>query len=230
MNAKSSTHSRVELPSSQTLTESVLAVLEQDIISGRLRPRERLIETELSLRLGISRAPIREALRMLESEGLVSKGPRGLQVTDISLEEVSEIFEILANLEELYTRRAVERVSREDRKTMAALLSQMEACVKVDEVERYFELNDRFHLVLRNACPNRRVIQVLSSLGKQTLRFRRFAMSLPGRLSESIKEHRRIMEAVERGDAAAAGQRARESAEQAYRMLTEFLQRSGTFL
>jgi DNA-binding GntR family transcriptional regulator len=206
-----------------TLAQTVARDLEEDILAGRLRPRERLIETDLADRFSVSRAPVREALRMLEREGLVSRSPRGLQVSEPSLDEVREAFEVLADLEELYTRRAVPRLAPQDLKRMKALLTEMSAAAARDDVKRYSAANDQFHGVFRDACPNRTLIRLIASVAKKTSRFRRMAMSMPGRLSHSLPEHKKILEAVVAGDAFAAGQRARESAERAYLELFEFL-------
>ncbi len=214
----------------RSLSAVILAALDSEIISGALKPRERLVETELAARFGASRAPVREALRALQREGLVANGPRGLQVADVSREEAGEIFEVLADLEELYTRRAVPHISLGEVAEMSRLLKRMERAAAEADVQRYFELNDAFHDVIRNACPNRTLIQLLASLGKRTPRFRRLAMSLPGRLEKSIEEHRRILDAVRQGDAEAAGRRARESAERAYRALNAFLENSSPFV
>lgn len=206
-----------------TLAQTVARDLEEDILAGRLRPRERLIESDLADRFSVSRAPVREALRMLEREGLVSRSPRGLQVSEPSLDEVREAFEVLADLEELYTRRAVPRLAPQDVKRMKSLLAEMSAAAADDDVKRYSAANDQFHGVLRDACPNRTLIRLIASVAKKTSRFRRMAMSMPGRLSHSLPEHKKILEAVVAGDALAAGQRARESAERAYLELFEFL-------
>jgi DNA-binding GntR family transcriptional regulator len=206
-----------------TLAQTVARDLEEDILAGRLRPRERLIETDLADRFSVSRAPVREALRMLEREGLVSRSPRGLQVSEPSLDEVREAFEVLADLEELYTRRATPRLTPQGVKRMKSLLTEMSAAAAADDVKRYFAANDLFHGVLRDACPNRTLIRLIASMAKKTTRFRRMAMSMPGRLSHSLPEHKKILEAVATGDAMAAGQRARDSAERAYLELFEFL-------
>lgn len=208
----------------ETLTAAVARRLEEEILSGALRPRERLVETELAARFEVSRAPVREALRMLEHDGLVARGARGLQVAEVSLVEVGEIFEVLADFEELYTRRAVPHLTPADIARMGDRLNEMETTAATNDLRRYFDLNDEFHRVLRDACPNRTLIGLLGGLGKKTLRFRRMAMSLPGRLPHSLAEHRAILGAVARTDAVAAGLCARASAERAYHELLEFLQ------
>jgi DNA-binding GntR family transcriptional regulator len=210
-------------PGKPSRAHDVAARLEAEIIAGERKPRERLVELDLAARFGVSRGPVREALRMLEREGLVVSDIRGMHVAAITPAEVADIFEILAHLEELFTARAAPHLAAEGRGRMGRLLDEMAAAVADGDVRRYFDLNIQFHAVIRAACPNRRLIDLLGSLGKATLRYRHLAMSLPGRLPVSLEEHRRILQALKAGDAAAAGRRARESAERAYAELNRFL-------
>ncbi|HET8577613.1 MAG TPA: GntR family transcriptional regulator [Methylomirabilota bacterium] len=197
--------------------------LEAEIIAGERKPRERLVEVDLAARFRVSRAPVREALRMLEREGLVVSDTRGAQVAAITPGEVADIFEILAHLEELYTSRAAPHLNPEAMVRMREVVNQMAAAASASDVRRYFDLNIEFHAIIRDACPNRRLVTLLDSLGKATLRYRHLAMSLPGRLPVSLEEHRRILKALEAGDAQAAGRCARESAERAFAQLNRFL-------
>jgi DNA-binding GntR family transcriptional regulator len=206
-----------------SLAHAIAARLEAEIIAGDRKPRERLVELELAARFKVSRSPVREALRMLEREGLVVSDTRGVYVAAITPQEVADIFEILAHLEELYTARAAPHIAPEGLARMRDVLDQMAVAVREGDVRRYFDLNIQFHAVIREACPNRRLIDLLGSLGKATLRYRHLAMSLPGRLPVSLEEHRRILRALEAGDAQAAGRYARESAERAFAELNRFL-------
>jgi len=218
------------LERSQSLAEEVAEALEEAIIAGRLLPRQRLIEVELASQYSVSRAPVREALRILERDGLVSKTTQGFEVTDITIEEAADIFEILAHLEELYTRRAQPQIGPSGLRRLQKTLDAMATAVRRNDIATYYSLNLDFHTIIRNACPNRALIDLLASLGKKTLRFRRFAMSIPGRMPESLAEHRRIYSALRRGDAEAAGRHARESAEQAYAGLARLLKHSTTVI
>jgi DNA-binding GntR family transcriptional regulator len=230
MPTRPSTKKKVSQAQAVSRAYEIASQLEAEIISGKRKPRERLVELELAAQFGASRAPVREALRLLEREGLVSSGPRGAQVTAITPEEVADIFEILANLEELYTSRATPHVAPEALQKMERVLAEMAGAVKANDVPRYFDLNIGFHHFIRAACPNRWLIKLLESLGKQTLRYRHLAMSLPGRLPVSLEEHRQIWEALKQRDAAAAGQRARTSAERAYTALIDLLKQNPQLL
>src|SRR5688500_17943041 len=121
------------LPASSRAYE-LSARLEAEIITGKRKPRERLIELELASAFGVSRAPVREALRMLEREGLVSNGPRGVQVAAITSEEVTDTFEILAYLEELYTSRAAPHIGADGVARMQRILEDMGQAVEVNDV------------------------------------------------------------------------------------------------
>lgn len=207
----------------RSLGAGIAAALEEAIIAGRLRPRQRLIELDIGAEHGVSRAPVREALQMLERDGLVQRTARGFEVAGVSAAEAADIFEILAHLEELHTRRAAEHIGPSDVRTLRALLAEMAVAVRKDDVAGYYGLNIRFHQIIRDACPNQTLIQLLESLGKKTLRLRRIAMSISGRMPISLAEHQRIVAAIAAKDPVLAGQRARESAEQAYTTLAEFL-------
>lgn len=214
----------------RSLADEIAAALEEEIMSGALKPRDRLIETDIALRFRVSRAPVREALRLLERERLVERGTQGLQVTDISLSEAVDIFEILGHLEEIYTSRATPNIGEDDLRLLARILDEMESAAAAGDVATYYGLNLKFHGVIQDACPNRTLVTLMESLKKKTLRFRRLAMSLPGRIRDSVEEHRRIYAAIERRDAAAAGRAARESAERAYKALARILENSAALI
>ena len=230
MSTKASSKEKASRAPAVSRAYEIASQLESDIISGKRKPRERLVELELAAQFGASRAPVREALRLLEREGLVTSGFRGAQVTAITPEEVADIFEILANLEELYTCRATPHVAPEALRDLEHVLAEMARAVTANDVPRYFDLNISFHHVIREACPNRWLIKLLESLGKQTLRYRHLAMSLPGRLPVSLEEHQQIWEALTQRDSAAAGQRARISAERAYTALIDLLKQNPQLL
>jgi DNA-binding GntR family transcriptional regulator len=207
----------------RNLAAGIAAALEEAIIAGRLGPRQRLIELEIGAAHGVSRAPVREALLMLQRDGLVVRAGRGFEVAGVSAAEAADMFEILAHLEELTTRLATPHLGAPGLRALRGILRDMAAVSRRDDVAAYYALNIRFHQIIRDACPNRPLIDLLDSLGKKTLRLRRLAMSIAGRMPVPLVEHQRILAVLEKGDAAAAGRRARESAEQAYAALAAFL-------
>ena len=110
--------------------QEIAAQLEREIINGVRRPGERLVELELAAKFGVSRVPVREALLLLEGEGLVRQGSRGVHVAEITIEEMSETFQILACLEEELTRSAASKVTPEDLGQMEKIVRRMDAAVR----------------------------------------------------------------------------------------------------
>jgi DNA-binding GntR family transcriptional regulator len=200
-------------PLTMSLPEQIAARLSERITSGHYAPGRRVMEQEISLEFGVSRGPVREALRLLERDGLVTILPRrGAQVTRLSIEEVREIFDIRASLNGLRDRQIAEGSDR------ARLLPALESGVvrlarlapapaDADEyVETVFELNR----LLNDSTPNRRLRAILASLALQTLRYSRLGLSTPQRRQQSVGNWRRLVKAVREGD----GLEAQRAAEQ----------------
>lgn len=200
-------------PLTLSLSEQIAARLSERITTGAYAPGRRVMEQEVSLEFGVSRGPVREALRLLEREGLVTILPRrGAQVTRLSIEEVREIFDIRASLNGLRDRTIAESADRgrvlpvleEEVATLARLARDPGAG---DEyVETVFRLNG----LLNEAGSNRRLRAILASLALQTLRYSRLGLSTPTRRLQSVGNWQRLVKAVRDGD----GLEAQRAAEQ----------------
>ncbi len=189
------------------LTERVGGFLEKLIIEGIFKPRERLIETELSTALGVSRAPIREALRALEREELVTFSPgRGAMVAEITEKEIQDVYLIRTTLESLAVKIAAVKMSREILAELDAIYKLMEKAANNRELSSYFKFNQEFHDKIMDAADNEKLSKILKNLGKQTLRFRFFALSAPGQLEQSMENHRLLLAALKSKDADRAGE------------------------
>ncbi len=189
------------------LTERVGAFLEKMIIEGILKPRERLIETELSAALGVSRPPIREALRALEKEELVTFSPgRGAMVAEITEKEIQDVYLIRTTLESLAVKIAASKMTRKILVQLEVLYKMMEKAAKNGELSSYFKYNQDFHDKIMGAADNEKLSKILRNLGKQTVRFRFFALSAPGRLEQSMENHRLLLAALKSNDAEQASQ------------------------
>jgi DNA-binding GntR family transcriptional regulator len=208
--------------------ERVREYLEKRIIEGDLRPGQRLIEKDISQELGLSRSPVREALRSLTADGLVEFHPRrGGYVTYFSLEEIGDTFLVFEALETLSTGLAATGITGPQIKALRRLLLDMRRAVAADDVGKYFQLNARFHQTIYQAAGNRPLERLLLNLGKQLTRFRFAALGTPGRVAISLQEHRRLVAALERGDEARAIELARLSVIHARRALLVSLGVSG---
>ncbi|MFQ5841100.1 MAG: GntR family transcriptional regulator [Thermodesulfobacteriota bacterium] len=209
----------------KSLVDQIVQGLEKEILEGALKPGERIIEAAICKRLGISRSPVREAFRILESEGFVVRENRkGISVAKITRQEAEDIYLIRANLESLATYLAVKKQNPEVLQGLKKLHNRMNAVASEGNVRAYHNLNLKFHDILINACENRRLIQLIKTFGKQTMRYRLEASSVPGWMNSSLKIHEAIIQSFESGDAEEA-ERLRKNAIVSH--IGRFKQKSG---
>lgn len=187
----------IQLDTYRSLREVVSDALRQAIKDGRLSPGQRLREITLADTLGVSRTPIREAIRQLEQEGFVVMVPRrGTYVADISLKDIAQVFEIRGALEELAAGLAAEWITTEELECLERILVEINGYIERDEFERIVDADVRFHDVLYQASRNQRLVDILHNLREQMLRFRSISMHYPGRLTATWEEHRQMVENI----------------------------------
>jgi phosphonate utilization transcriptional regulator len=197
--------SPLEILQSHSLTMLVKEELERMIVAGELAAGAKLNEIALATRLGVSRGPVREAFRALQEAGLVRvEKNRGVFVRQVSLEEADEIFELRAVLEAWAGRRVAERSTPLQVKALRGLVERMEKAAARRDVDAYHPLNLQFHDALVEAAGNAKLTAAYRRLVNELNLFRRQTLARDDRLPESVREHRRILEAVATGDAAAA--------------------------
>ena len=199
--------SALALLRSHSLTSLVQRELEHRILSGALSPGDKLNEEDIAGQLEVSRGPVREAFRALESSGLVRlEKNRGVFVREVSIAEADEIYEVRAGLDQLIGRLAAARATAADVASLRRLLRQMQAAAKARDVEAYYPLNVRFHELLAELAGNgtllstyRRLVNELHLYRRETLD--RGADSFP----TSTREHADIVDAIARKDGERAG-------------------------
>ncbi len=175
--------------------------LESAILTGRLKPRERLVEKALAERLGMSRTPIREALRRLEERGMVRILPhRGAVVSDISPSDVENIYAVRSYLEVFAARLAAQRISRAGLTWVAGMEAVHAKLAGGRDVRSLMLTNDRFHDAIYGATENPCLVELIQQLRRQVHVVRFNAWALPERIARSLAEHRRMVEALEAGD------------------------------
>lgn len=217
----------INLDSYQPLREAVCETLRDAIRKGVLEPGERLMEVQLADELGISRTPVREAIRKLEQEGYVIMMPRrGTYVSDVSVSDIKEIFEIRSALESLATGLAARRIETNELETLQKLLTEIEGYIEKNDIEKIVETDVRFHEVLYQVSRNERLVGIIHNLKEQLARFRTLSMSYPGRLLETLEEHRDMVEAIAEGDASAARDAAEHHMDRAEETLLKALRKS----
>jgi DNA-binding GntR family transcriptional regulator len=185
---------------SPTRGDRLRRALEDEILGGRLSPGTRLDETALAEQFGVSRTPVREALKQLASAGLIEIRPRqGAFVVELTMAEIFEIFELMAELEALCAGLAARRMSQEER---ARLIEAHRACERIareEEPEAFYAANNAFHEIVYRGSHNRFVERETRALRNRIHPYRRFITYRPGRLARSIAEHAAILEAIVAG-------------------------------
>ncbi|MGI6452639.1 MAG: GntR family transcriptional regulator [Syntrophomonadaceae bacterium] len=218
----------VNLDSYKPLRELVLEAIREAIINGTLKPRERLMEIQLAEELGVSRTPIREALRKLELEGFIVMVPRkGAFVADISFKDITEVFEIRAALESLAAGLAAERITDEEIEALERNLVAKAEAIAANDLQKLVEVDTNFHETIYQASRNQRLRSIISNLREQIQRFRTQSLSFPGRMKYSLAEHRAIVEAIEARDTHLARQLAQEHIENAENSILESIKKDG---
>ncbi|MBI1621671.1 GntR family transcriptional regulator [Aquamicrobium zhengzhouense] len=178
------------------------------ILSGELKPGQRVAEIPLAQSFNVSRGPVREALRILEHEGLVTFSPRrGAQVTELTPEEVEQLFDIRAALSALAAQSAARQISAEELALLGKITAQLqEVADSSEEVNDYTILSAQAGQILARSANNPRLQAMIQSLSRQTLRYAQLGLSTRQRRQESAKSWRSLFEAIKAGDSERARQ------------------------
>ena len=193
------------------LRDVVFRTLRQAILKGELEPGERLMEIQLANKLGVSRTPIREAIRMLELEGLVLMIPRkGAEVARISAKNMQDVLEVRTSLEELASGLACRRMTDDDLQKLKDAEAAFTIAVSGGDTLKIAESDEAFHDVLYNATGNEKLVQILNNLREQMYRYRLEYIRDSGSWERLKNEHRMIIEAMEKRDIPAARKIIRE--------------------
>jgi DNA-binding GntR family transcriptional regulator len=193
----------------RALYEEVAELLRQRIFSRELAPGSWIDEMKLAEEYGISRTPLREALKVLAAEGLVTmKVRRGAYVTEVSEKDLSDVYHLLSLLESDAAGVVAERASDAQIAELQSLHKQLEAAA--GHREKFFAVNERFHMRLLEIAGNRWRDQMVADLRKVMKLNRHNSLLKSGRVKESMLEHRAIMEALARRDAKAAVRKMQE--------------------
>lgn len=190
----------------RALYQEVAELLRQRIFARQLEPGSWIDEMKLAEEYGISRTPLREALKVLAAEGLVTmKVRRGAYVTEVSEQDLAEVYHLLSLLESDAAGVVARRASDADLKELQRLHKELEAAQ--GNREKFFALNERFHMRLLELAGNRWRNQMVADLRKVMKLNRHNSLLKSGRLEESLAEHRAVMEALLRRDAQATMER-----------------------
>ena len=183
------------------LRDVVFNTLRQAILRGELQPGERLLEIHLANKLGVSRTPIREAMRKLELEGLVLMIPRkGAVVAEITEKSLRDVLEVRKALEELAVRLACEKIQDEEIEELKAAAKEFENALISGDVTVFAEADVKFHDIIYRTTDNQRLIQLLYNLREQMYRYRVEYLKRKDSHEVLLAEHQRIIETIEKRD------------------------------
>ena len=185
----------------KTLHEEIANNLRELIMSGQLQEGDKIKEDELCSSMGISKTPLREALRVLSVEGLIKPVPnRGSFVSTPTFEEIREMFDVMSVLEGICARAAAEKMSAKDLKNLEKLHNSLEKNFKRRAQREYIRINNQFHSFVQELAGNRTLNQIVNGLRQKILLYRYQSLNWPERFEQSIQEHRELIEAFRKKD------------------------------
>ena len=187
------------------LRDVVFNTLRQGILTGVLKPGERLMEIHLADRLGVSRTPIREAIRMLELEGLVTMIPRrGAEVARISRQDIRDVLEVRLALDSLATKLACKRITAEQKEELRIAQKAFEDATRTGDETNIAQADVRFHDVILASSHNKRLVQMVNNLAERIYRYRLEYIKDSANHARLIEEHAKITDCVIKGDEGSA--------------------------
>ncbi len=215
---------RIKIDNFRPLGEMVYESLRDAIVNQTLKPGERLMETELAEELGVSRTPVREAIRKLELEGYVVMIPRkGAYVSGLSIRDINEVFEIRGTLEALAAGLSAERATEEEIEEMKQDLEMEAHLWETSDLLKTIEIDIKFHEMIYASARNSRLLTMIKELREQVQRFRTTTLAVPGRMKFALDEHRKILAAIAARDVETAQQAAKEHIDNAENALLEVI-------
>ena len=221
----------IKLDGYKQLRDVVFENLRDAIITQVLKPGERLMEIQLADEMGVSRTPVREAIRKLELEGLVVMVPRkGAYVAGVSMKDIHEVYEVRSALEMLAVTLAAERITDEELNALEQqVLRESEEEAKKDgsDLDNIIYIDSSFHDIIYQAARNQRLVQFVNILQEQLQRFRAASLARPGRSKTALEEHKQIVEALSERNGELASKLAQEHIENAENAMIASMKEKG---
>jgi DNA-binding GntR family transcriptional regulator len=187
---------RKQIERHQTLREKILETIRDAILKGSLKPGERVSEPDLAERFGISRTPIREAFRQLESEGYLVVVPRkGAVVASLSERDIEEFYAIKIILEGFAARMAADKLTEKEIERLESINERLHKIAKEGDVKTFFRVHNEFHEVFIKAAGNDKLSEMINQLVMKFKRLRLASLSQPGRMVVSIEDHQDMIQA-----------------------------------
>ncbi|MBQ7933218.1 MAG: GntR family transcriptional regulator [Lachnospiraceae bacterium] len=194
-------HLQIKMDEFLPLRDVVFNTLRQAILTGDLKPGERLMEIHLANRLGVSRTPIREAIRKLELEGLVIMIPRrGAEVAQITEKSMNDVLEVRRSMDALCIELACERISEEEVVALKKACDEFEQAVETGDIKIIAQADVALHDIIVRATGNMRLVQLINNLSEQMYRYRFEYIKDSSQHARLVEEHRMIYDSIVRKD------------------------------
>lgn len=201
---------RIQVTDDIPLRDLVFATLRKAILMGNLRPGDRLLEEHLAARMGVSRTPIREAIRKLELEGLVIMVPRcGASVASINADKVKDVLEVRSALDELAIKLACQNITEEQIRRLNEAKLRFETNTTGSSIARIVDADVKFHDIIIEASGNEKLVQMMTNLSESIYRYRYECVKDSLIYDELIEEHREMYDSIIAGDKERAANAAR---------------------
>jgi DNA-binding GntR family transcriptional regulator len=198
------------------LSKKVYRILKKEIIKGSFEPGDKILEGKIAEQMGISKTPVREAIRELAAEGFVILSPnQGVVVRSVSAKDIREVLQIRSVLEGLAARLATYVITEKKIEELENYNKKMEKLENKIDVFAYSEVDVKFHESIANICENKQLIKIRKNISSQSLRCRISSLRIPGRLQKTTKEHWNIIEAIKAKDPERADRMGRKHIENA---------------
>jgi DNA-binding GntR family transcriptional regulator len=203
-----------------TISETIFHKIRADLISGKLKPGEKINQNQLTEELGFSLIPLREALRRLEAEGYITIAPhRGAFVKEVSREELDDIYRVRAVVEELAAGLAIGKMTDEVIAELRTLVKKMRAATRKRDIQHLLSLNKEFHFTIYMTSNRKHLLSIISDLWDRSSRYRNLQTLLPNRNDQALAEHDEILRACEDRDKKRLMKAIRFNVEQTRRVL-----------
>jgi len=213
---------KLKLENYKPLRDIVFEYLREAILTGKLEPAQRLMEVQLAEQLGVSRTPVREAIRKLELEGLVVMIPRkGAYVADVSLKDIIEVLEIRTALEGLAASLAAERMTDDEIQKLREVAEEFKQSIKTANVDLMVQKDIEFHEMIFTSTNNQKLVSMNHALREQVYRFRITYISDFDTSETLIKEHKEILDAISKRNPSKAMENAMKHIENAENFMIE---------
>lgn len=213
-----------DLQNHRPLREIVYEELKRQILIGEIAPGTRMMEVELADDMGVSRTPVREAIRKLEKEGLVSIEPRrGAYASDISIKDMVDVMEVRQDLEGMAAGLAAAKATDSEKADLITATEEYRNAVESGDVEEIIKWDEAFHKLIVNCSGNKTLVQLVSQVQELALRFRYIYYDDFSRFEGQPQEHKEIVDAIVSGDA----EKARRAADEHISRLKEFVINEG---